>query len=102
MTLKTAYAFFWAIFLLQIIGMTIFQVVFYRKLTFSGVFRKILFALEHAHIFDTAKDWDEAEGNFLEYKHNWRKTKIEFCVGTALHWTINIILLTPIFFISKS
>ena len=101
MKLNVACAFFWVIILLQIITIISFQVVFYRVFTFSGVICKILYALEHAHVFDTAKDWDEEEGNLVLYKMNWKKAKVEFAIGTAIHWAINIILLIPILYIGK-
>ena len=101
MKLNVAYAFFWVIILLQIVIITVFQVVFYRVFTFSGVCCKILYALEHAHMFDTAKDWDEEEGDLELYKKNWKKAEIEFAIGTVIHWAINIMLLIPILYIGK-
>ena len=101
--LNVAYGVFWGIMILQLLAVTIFQMVFHRAFTFTDVLQKFLHAVEHVHIFDTSDDWDEGEVCFssLQYKQKWRRVKIELTVGTLLHWVINLLLLFPILIIGN-
>ena len=73
--LSTAYGIFWGIMLLQIVAVALFQVLYHRSFTFSGVLHQILHAVEHVHIFDTSADWAEEEENSREKHKN--NTSIE-------------------------
>ena len=100
-SLKEYFLLFWGLLVIQNI------IIFICKQRLSPVFRslnffeKMLHSMENSHFPFPVDDWDQQKGSCNDHYRRMKNNRTETLVITGVNLAFNLILLVPLFILSK-